>query len=252
MPRAKRSIAPLVRDSYPNLIVNQVLKAIQVGELKPGDALPSENELIQQFQVGRTSVREALAGLEYMQVIRTEGGVTYVNGNVSAFFSRKILYHHQLDARRQAALLETLELLCPAFATYAAQRASVNDKKHLRRLLQGMEELLTKLEGPQSEILAEELVRTHIQFLQALAEAAQNSIYGAIYQRLAPMLFSALWEVQDQAFYRQLYTTCQSLLQAVEAGEGTGAGEAMEHYARSVAQRYRQLQPGEGEEADHV
>ena len=252
MPRTKRPTAPLVRDSYPNLIVNQVLKAIQAGELKPGDVLSSENELIHQFQVGRTSVREALAGLEYMQVIRSEGGVTYVNGNVSAFFRRKILYHHQLDAKRQAALLETLTLLCPAFSAYAAQRASVNNKKHLRRLLQDMEGLFSKLDGPQSEIWAEELIRTHIQFLQALAEAAQNSIYGTIYQRLAPMLFSALWEIRDQTLYRQLYTSCQSLLQAVENGEEQEAQEAMEAYTRSVSERYRHFQLAAGEGADHV
>ena len=43
-------------------IVEQLVETIQNGTLKPGDKLPSERQLIQMLGVGRSSVREALAG----------------------------------------------------------------------------------------------------------------------------------------------------------------------------------------------
>src|SRR3569623_838766 len=47
---------------------------IRDGELKPGDALPSERALTGQFGVGRTAVREALFHLLKMGLIELKSG----------------------------------------------------------------------------------------------------------------------------------------------------------------------------------
>src|SRR6202047_2258322 len=44
-------------------IVQQVEESIRKGALKPGDQLPPERELAQQFGVSRTAVREAVKAL---------------------------------------------------------------------------------------------------------------------------------------------------------------------------------------------
>jgi GntR family transcriptional regulator, transcriptional repressor for pyruvate dehydrogenase complex len=41
-------------------LVAQIEDSISAGELKPGDRLPSERELVEQFGVSRPTVREAL------------------------------------------------------------------------------------------------------------------------------------------------------------------------------------------------
>lgn len=53
-------------------VVDHVQNAIATGELKPGDRLPSERELVEQFGIGRTSVREALRVLENMGLVRSQ------------------------------------------------------------------------------------------------------------------------------------------------------------------------------------
>jgi hypothetical protein len=45
-------------------IVDQIRKAILSGELKPGDRLPSEKELAENFGVSKASLREAFRALE--------------------------------------------------------------------------------------------------------------------------------------------------------------------------------------------
>jgi GntR family transcriptional repressor for pyruvate dehydrogenase complex len=53
-------------------VVEYVQKAVAVGELSPGDRLPSERELVEQFGIARSSVREALRVLESMELVRSQ------------------------------------------------------------------------------------------------------------------------------------------------------------------------------------
>ena len=55
-------------------IVEQIEDAIARGELKPGQRLPSERELVVQFGASRSTVREALRVLESNGVVRSRPG----------------------------------------------------------------------------------------------------------------------------------------------------------------------------------
>ena len=50
-------------------IIADISDRISQGELRPGDVLPSERELAEQFQLSRIPVREALKILEFLGVI---------------------------------------------------------------------------------------------------------------------------------------------------------------------------------------
>jgi GntR family transcriptional regulator, transcriptional repressor for pyruvate dehydrogenase complex len=55
-------------------IVKQLRSLISKEKLKPGDKLPSERELTERLNVGRSSVREALRALELLGLIETRRG----------------------------------------------------------------------------------------------------------------------------------------------------------------------------------
>lgn len=55
-------------------IVKQLRKMIEVDGLKPGDKIPSERELSERLNVGRSSVREALRAIELLGLIETRRG----------------------------------------------------------------------------------------------------------------------------------------------------------------------------------
>jgi DNA-binding FadR family transcriptional regulator len=55
-------------------IVEQVEEALARGELAPGQRLPSERELVAQFEVSRSTVREALRVLESNGIVRSRPG----------------------------------------------------------------------------------------------------------------------------------------------------------------------------------
>ncbi len=61
-------------------IVNQIMQAINNGELKPGDKLPAEREMCTMFSVSRTVIRDALKMLVGLGVITIRHGMgAYIN-----------------------------------------------------------------------------------------------------------------------------------------------------------------------------
>ena len=64
-PRAKRAF---------EAVVDHVEQAVLRGELKAGDRLPGERELVTQFEVGRSSVREAMRVLESGGLVASRPG----------------------------------------------------------------------------------------------------------------------------------------------------------------------------------
>lgn len=55
-------------------VVQQIEEAVFSGQLKPGERLPSERELMTQFSVSRSTVREALRVLQAADMIRSKPG----------------------------------------------------------------------------------------------------------------------------------------------------------------------------------
>src|SRR5689334_5009541 len=55
-------------------IVTQIEQSILDGKLRPGDQLPSERELAEQFSVSRTAVREAVKALREKGLVDIQTG----------------------------------------------------------------------------------------------------------------------------------------------------------------------------------
>ena len=56
-------------------IILQIRRELTLGNLRPGDRLPSERELVRQFGASRTAVREALRTLENAGIVFSQKGV---------------------------------------------------------------------------------------------------------------------------------------------------------------------------------
>lgn len=55
-------------------VLQEIRKYIDDHDLKPGDKLPSERELSEKLQAGRSSIREALRAMELLGLIETRHG----------------------------------------------------------------------------------------------------------------------------------------------------------------------------------
>ena len=62
--RSERKVNQMARKSLVSTVADALLDQIVSGELGPGDALPSEAELCEQFDVSRVTVRQAVQRLK--------------------------------------------------------------------------------------------------------------------------------------------------------------------------------------------
>jgi len=87
-------------------IVEQVLDLIKEGKLKPGDKLPPEQVLAENFGTSRPSVREALSALEILGITESRGG----KGNFIKDTPRSPLYEQEvMELEKEESPFEILE-----------------------------------------------------------------------------------------------------------------------------------------------
>ncbi|UUZ96685.1 FadR family transcriptional regulator [Paenibacillus sp. P25] len=83
--KEKIEIKTVKRSTLSNQVVERIVHLLTSGQLKPGDRLPPEMELIEMLDVSRPVLREALSSLETLEVItrKTRGG-TYFNSKIGS------------------------------------------------------------------------------------------------------------------------------------------------------------------------
>jgi DNA-binding FadR family transcriptional regulator len=146
-------------------VIAQIRAAIFSGRYRPGDRLPTERELAQQFQVSRVTVRDALRALEASGLIRVKvggQGGPYVAEPDIALLSDSLGTHLQLRGTTFRELAEARLALETTAARLAAERATDED----------LEALEAAIHGP---IRASyDAAATSLDFHTALVKAAHN------------------------------------------------------------------------------
>src|SRR5215831_8403769 len=129
---------PPTRRRLQEAVADQLRDAILDGRFSAGEKLPPERELAQEFQVNRTSVREAikvLEGLRLVAVRQGDGATVLPLCEASLGILPPLIYHGgRLDAQ---ALGEVFEVIMPLFfemARLAIDRVRPQHLEALRRL----------------------------------------------------------------------------------------------------------------------
>jgi GntR family transcriptional regulator, transcriptional repressor for pyruvate dehydrogenase complex len=119
-------------------IVNQIKSLISDGILKPGDRLPPERELVNQFGVSRPSLREALNSLVAMGFLELKGKRTYIKSVASESVQNPLSLLIKADTQKIFDLIEVRKAIETWGAFLAAQRATEEDIKRLENIIEEM------------------------------------------------------------------------------------------------------------------
>jgi GntR family transcriptional repressor for pyruvate dehydrogenase complex len=130
-------LEPVRRSRLYEGIVGQIQAVILDGRLQPGDRLPPERTLAETVRVSRTSVREALRALELRGLIEgRQGGGTFVKSVSADELARPMTAALLAGKREVAELFELREMIEPAIARKAAERAAPHHLAELERILE--------------------------------------------------------------------------------------------------------------------
>lgn len=68
------ALAPVRKQSVGQQVVGQIVELIRTGNLRPGDRLPSERELVEIFGISRPSLRESMRALSVLGIVESRHG----------------------------------------------------------------------------------------------------------------------------------------------------------------------------------
>jgi GntR family transcriptional repressor for pyruvate dehydrogenase complex len=218
-------------------VLNRILELVQTGNLRPGDRLPPERELIEIFGIGRPGLRESLRSLATLGVIEIRhGGGAYITG---------------LDARRLLAPLDFVLSLTPRI---------LDESTACRRLIE-CEAVRKAAENATAEDIAEfeEMLQAHAAVktdpvgFRILDSRFHCKIYATAGNSVLEKVATALYNIGLEQ--RRIVTTQKgqitkstrdhrAIVAALKCGDPSAAMAAMEVHLGHIADSTRDLLEG--------
>jgi GntR family transcriptional repressor for pyruvate dehydrogenase complex len=173
----KRTPIKIQRHRLSDQVIESLITMITDGKLQPGDKLPPEPQLMEQFGVGRSSIREAIGALELIGLLAVRpGDGTRITDSTDAIQSKAVgLALITIGQDKVRDLVEARIELEQTIAMFAAERASAEDvndiKAHHEKLIQARKKGRT-------------LIAADLEFHAAIARACHNSIMMRFFSEL--------------------------------------------------------------------
>lgn len=177
--------------------VEQIAERIRLGELGPGDRLPSERELAASMQISRPTLREAVRVLADAGVVSVRtgpnGGTSVASGYVPFELLRS---KSELRLGEVAGVLEARRLIEPRVAQLAAVNAREEDFARLQTIIDASKTLLARGDALVNE---DRFLQLDTQFHLRIARATGNTTIVSLMRSLLRRLEIA----RDMALHEQ-------------------------------------------------
>ena len=219
-------------------VVKQILANIECGELRPGDRLPTQEQLGEMLGVGRSSIREAtnaLAIMGYLEIIQGRG--TFIKSMTPAKDESEVATHLFGVAPSLLNLLEMRELLECYAIEKAADRASEERLEELKQAMDDLEACREKVSDFLSADLALHLAIAMAAEMPELAEIIRH-IHVAVNNRL-PVAFTTSTE---QNIHKAI-DTAQKICLYIVMGEAGQAKRCLRNHlaiSRAVIENFKE------------
>lgn len=214
-------------------IVDQITRMVNEGTLRPGDRLPPERQLAEEFGVSRAAVREALSALRLLGLVEARVGEgTFVTYNSEERLIPPLALALTIEHSESVGLelLEIREALEAESAYLAAQRHEPED---LAAMESALEQMATDLRN--GAIGSEADWRFH----DAIASATGNALLLRTMRSLTDQMKDALGLYRERLLRipgmgETLLREHQEILEAIRAKEPSLAHELMRSHIRGV------------------
>jgi len=225
-------VDPIRREPLATEIARRLVDYLLAGGVEPGERMPSERQLAEAFGVGRSAMREALKALTLIGLVEVRhGDGTYLKKADTVLLPQVIEWGLLLGEKRTMDLVEARQKIEVIVAEMAAQRRDENDLQELRGLLDRMWEARTD---------RQRFVDADVAFHLRLAEATGNSALRDIQSSIQALLRAWISRVIYASESSELtYHEHEPIFEAVERGDASAAGAAMEAHMTSAAARLR-------------
>lgn len=220
------------------VVALDIVRDIVARNLKSGDKLPLEAELLRQYRVSRSSLREALRLLEVQGLITIRpgpGGGTVVGSARPANLGRTLALHMHMVGATYDELLDTWETTEALLAERAARN---QDREKVKRL---MTPFLDK-DSPSHH--AVHTIGEGLEFHDKIGELAENRVLSFLLLIAGTMVGEhIITTVERGALEDHIVHDHAVIAEAVIAGNPKKAYQAMWNHTHHVAEYFREYWP---------
>ncbi|MED3726812.1 FadR/GntR family transcriptional regulator [Priestia filamentosa] len=213
-------------------VAEELLLNIKNGDLKPGDKLDSVWQLAENFQVGRSAIREALSALRAMGLIEMrQGEGTFVREFDPSMISLPITTAVLMKKEDIENLLEVRKVLEVGASGAAASKRTEEDLINMKNILEKM------LNSVGDEELGE---KADFQFHLAVAKASQNPLLVGLMNNVGEMMLQSMretrrvWLYSKETTSQRLYDEHMQIYKAIQAMDVRRAQDLMISHLMSV------------------
>ena len=216
------------------LRVSEAIRArILRRELPEGEALPTETELARQFEVNRSTVREALRKLESAGLLgRRRGGKRlFVTRPTREAVGGGLSQALALHRARVVDVWEALQAVQPGIAAAAAERRSDDALDKLAGCARGFAACAGGRDAAVGDVA---------EFFDALAEAAANPVFNLLNEPLLRLLKPSLAVIIDRVpqARSRIEAAQEAIVRAVRSRDAKAAAEWMARHVRDFRRGY--------------
>lgn len=225
------------RESITQRIVNKISSTLLEQDVSPGEKLPSEQELMDQFQVSRSTIRQALHVLVSMGIVTSVPGKGYYvtkgykvllkSNNLQKILSKDDSFFRTLEARR---------LVGQSVAQLAAQRATEED-------FEAMDAALGRLKRAGS---VEESVKAARGVHLEVAKSTNNEVLTGLLEQLLIKIEEKAKEVQLKSIAN--YEGHKALIDAIKEGDMENLENAVYDHSEQMRKRFLAVLKNKGAE----
>jgi DNA-binding FadR family transcriptional regulator len=187
-------------------VANKIRHDIDQNKYKTGEKIPAEPELMKLYNVGRSSIREAIKTLAMTGILKVQqGSGTFVNAGIQ---------HETIDQRLRRADFDEINVVRKLLEDEAVRLATKNHTKN------DLEEMKQCLENRRLAIRTEQrqaCVDADIAFHIAIARASSNKALADLYQGFTTIIrdFFSKREVRGITDFAMSHHLHEQLLEAI-------------------------------------
>jgi GntR family transcriptional regulator, transcriptional repressor for pyruvate dehydrogenase complex len=212
-------------------VTDRIQHMILCGPLRPGDRLPTEQQLADQFGVSRTAVREAVKALVERGIVRVrQGQGTFVAIPSTDRASEFLSLFLQLTNRNITELLEARRAIELEAVTLAALRRTDDDLHQIAECLDGMRyiELSPTVDpGP--------FLDSDVRFHLHIAQATRNEIFVFMLTVLRDLLRQSFSKIlRAPAVRLRAIAGHEQILRALQGRDPDAARAAMREHLENA------------------
>jgi len=225
-------------------VVSQVMEdmkeMISTGKYKPGDKIPTEEELSQIFGVGRSSIREAVKIFNYLGILESVTGIgTHVCASVN--LTRQALSWAIILRKKEPIELLELRNVIEQQSLIGLTKKYAGDPSSVSEIITTLESILLDLKSMVENQRKQQIIEKDYLFHSTIIQGSKNSVFLSVWEALKYFLLDEIDLVESLYPSRDIVSEHQDILNAIKTGDIEKVSEVHKEHLDDIRNKLKRI-----------